>query len=251
MEWSIQQIAGAAGITSRTLRHYDQIGLLVPARVGDNGYRYYDDASLVRLQRILLLRELGLGLPEIADVLDGQVADAEALETHVRWLEQEAGRIRDQILAVTATIAALQKGESLMPEHMFHGFDPSQYRTEVAERWGPEAAARSEQWWAKLGSAGQQEFQGLHRALQDDYDAAILAGELPEGTLVQAIAARHAAWIAAGWQGRRPGANALRGLADMYVGDPRFAKNYTRVDPKGAEFVRAALHAFAASQPAE
>ena len=72
MEWSIQQIAKLAGTTSRTLRHYDDIGLLSPSSVGHNGYRHYDQAALVRLQRILLLRELGLGLPQIAEVLDAR-----------------------------------------------------------------------------------------------------------------------------------------------------------------------------------
>ena len=76
MEWSVQQIARNAGTTSRTLRHYDDIGLLKPSRTGDNGYRFYDQASLVRLQRILLLRDLGLGLPAIAEVLDHE-PDAE------------------------------------------------------------------------------------------------------------------------------------------------------------------------------
>ena len=71
MEWSIQDIARRAGTTSRTLRYYDAIGLLEPSRIGSNGYRYYDQAALVRLQRILLLRELGLGLPAIAEALAG------------------------------------------------------------------------------------------------------------------------------------------------------------------------------------
>src|SRR4030081_715511 len=79
MEWSIHDIARSAGTTSRTLRHYGQIGLLEPSRVGSNGYRYYDDNALVRLQRILLLRELGLGLPAIAELLDGQQDSAAAL----------------------------------------------------------------------------------------------------------------------------------------------------------------------------
>lgn len=245
MEWSIQQIASAAAVTSRTLRHYDQIGLLVPTRVASNGYRYYDDSSLVRLQRILLLRELGVGLPAIADVLDGQVSDVVALEAHVRWLEQEGARIRDQILAVNATIHALQKGEAIVPEQMFHGFDPSKYRDEVVERWGAEAATSSEEWWTKLGTAGQQEFLALHQTLQDDYDVALTAGAVPAGERAQEIAARHFAWIAAGWQGRQPDAAALRGLADMYVADPRFAANYTRVHPQGAEFVRDVLHVYA------
>jgi len=82
-EWSIQDLARAAGTTSRTLRHYGQLGLLPPSRIGANGYRYYDQDSLLRLQRILLLRELGLGLPVIAEVLAGEQDTAAALRTHL------------------------------------------------------------------------------------------------------------------------------------------------------------------------
>ena len=90
MDWSIQDIARLAGTTSRTLRHYDDVGLLPPTRIGDNGYRYYDERALVRLQRILMLRDLGLGIPAIAEVLAGQQDDARALLTHLDWLQQEA-----------------------------------------------------------------------------------------------------------------------------------------------------------------
>ena len=93
MDWSIQEVARLAGTTSRTLRHYDDIGLLEPARIGSNGYRYYDRAALVRLQRILLLRELGLGLPAIAEVLDGQRDESRALARHLDWLRQEQDRL--------------------------------------------------------------------------------------------------------------------------------------------------------------
>lgn len=249
MEWSIQQVASSAGVTSRTLRHYDQIGLLLPVRVGANGYRYYNSGSLVRLQRIMLLRELGLGLTAIAEVLEGSVDDLQALEAHVRELEREAVRVGDQIRAVTSTINALREGKAIMPEKMFAGFDPSQYRDEVTARWGRDTAVRSEQWWAELGQAGQQNFMGLHLALQDDYDAAILSGAQPGDAQVQEIAARHAAWIAAGWQGRTPNRQELTGMGEMYVADPRFAANYTRVDPRGAEFVRDALAAYAVQLP--
>ena len=91
-EWSIQDLAKASGTTSRTLRHYDEIGLLPPTRIGSNGYRYYDEAALLRLQRILLLRDLGLGLPMIGDVLRGQQDTVSALSIHLRFLEEE--RIR-------------------------------------------------------------------------------------------------------------------------------------------------------------
>ncbi|MEU8075197.1 MerR family transcriptional regulator [Catellatospora citrea] len=84
MGWSIQDVARLAGTTSRTLRHYDELGLLTPSRVGGNGYRVFDQDCLVRLQRILLLRELGLGLPAIAEVIDGGPQDTvAALYTHL------------------------------------------------------------------------------------------------------------------------------------------------------------------------
>ena len=95
--WSVQQVARAAGTTSRTLRHYDDIGLLPPARVGANGYRYYDDDDLVRLQRILLLRDLGLALTTIAEVLDGERDAVAALRTHLDLLVQERERLDRRI----------------------------------------------------------------------------------------------------------------------------------------------------------
>lgn len=251
MEWSIQHIAAASGVTSRTLRHYDQIGLLRPARVGENGYRYYDEASLVRLQRLLLLRGLGLSLPAIAQVLDGERSDEAALAAHLAQLETEAARVQAQIRSVGATIDALQKGDTLMPEKMFHGFDPEQYRDEVGERWGSETADRSAAWWKALGASGQHDFMALHQGLQDDYDAALRAGAAPDSARVQEIAERHVAWITAGWQGKRPTVAELMGLGEMYVTDPRFASHYTRADPRGAEFVRDALREFAQQDPAE
>src|SRR5690606_23481375 len=93
MDWSIQDIARLSGTTSRTLRHYDDIGLLAPTRIGSNGYRHYDEHALSRLQRILLLRELGLGLPAIAEVLAGQRDNADALLGHLHWLHKEKERL--------------------------------------------------------------------------------------------------------------------------------------------------------------
>ena len=163
MEITIQQLAKAAGTTSRTLRHYDSIGLVAPSRIGSNGYRYYDDRSLVRLQRVLLLRELGLGLDAIASVLAAQDAgalageqpsdtEARVLSQHRELLLNEQRRLNAQIASVERTIAALRitssgaahhtkKGESLMAQNMFDGFDHTQYKNEVEERWGADAYA--------------------------------------------------------------------------------------------------------------
>src|SRR3546814_6122061 len=123
MEWSIQQIAKLTGTTSRTLRHYGDVGLLAPARVAHNGYRYYDEDALVRLQRILLLRDLGLGLAQIADVLDRGTAEEAALATHLEVLRSERRRLSRQIAAVEKTLEKRRGGERLMAEEMFDGLD--------------------------------------------------------------------------------------------------------------------------------
>lgn len=246
MEHSIQEVARLAGVTSRTLRHYDAVGLLPPSRTDRGGRRFYDGAALMRLQRILLLRELGLGIPAIAEVLAGAVSDVDALQQHIELLRRERRRIAAQIVSVEHTANALRKGEPIMAEQMFDGFDHAQYEEEVRERWGDAAWQRGNDWWQRLGDDRKQEFMQQHARIQDDYDAAIADGEAPEADRVQRIAARHVEWIAIGWQGRRPDAEAIRGLADMYVADPRFAANYTRAHAHGAEFVRDALHAYAA-----
>lgn len=246
MQWSIHDIARLSGTTSRTLRHYDSIGLLPPTSTGANGYRYYDEAALTRLQRILMLRDLGLGLPAIAEVLAGQTDDARALVTHLHWLEQERERVERQIASVTTTIRQLEGGEQLMAEDMFDGFDHTVYKEEVEERWGAEAYARSDRWWRELGAEGQAAMKAEADALQRGFAAAHAAGTPVDDAEVQALTARHYAWARAGWAGTSMSAEAYLGLGDMYVADPRFAKHYGGVDV--AEYLRDAMRVYAASE---
>ncbi|WP_040168118.1 MerR family transcriptional regulator [Microbacterium gorillae] len=243
MDWSIQEVARLAGTTSRTLRHYDDVGLLTPSRIAGNGYRYYDEDALVRLQRILLLRQLGLGLTQIADVLDHEVTEADALSTHLDLLNDERDRLDRQITAVRETIRARKEGEPLMAEKALDGFDHTQYREEVERRWGAEAYRASDQWWRGLGDAAQADWRAAVAQLNADWIAAAEAGENPSGERAQALAARHVAWLRA-----TPGTPAadttrlrgyLLGLGQMYVADPRFAVNYG--GESGAAFVRDAL----------
>jgi DNA-binding transcriptional MerR regulator len=245
MEWSIQQLARLSGVTSRTLRHYDDLGLLPPTSVGANGYRYYDQAALVRLQRILLLRELGLGLSTIAEVLDGQTDDVAALATHRRLLEQERDRVDRLIASVTTTIERLEGGELLMAEEAFDGFDHTVYKEEVEQRWGADADATSDRWWRGLGAEGQAAFRAEAAAIQSGLAAAHAAGTAADAAEVQALIARHYAWVQAGWGGTAPSAEAYLGLGDMYVADPRFAANYGGAE--GAQYVRDAMRVYAAS----
>jgi len=236
MEWSIQDLARSAGTTSRTLRHYGAVGLLEPSRVGSNGYRYYDEQALVRLQRILLLRELGLGLPAIAEVLAGQRDSATALETHLELLEGEQRRIGRQIESVRTTLRKLKGGERLMAEEVFDGFDHTQYEEEVTRRWGADAYRRGDQWWSSLSAAEKK----AHQQEQLDIWAAFgaVAGSAPDSAEVQAITRRLHEWL-------RPAVSSVSagyfaGLGQLYVDDPRYG-----LEGATAEFVRDAMKIYA------
>ncbi|MEZ0142966.1 MerR family transcriptional regulator [Microbacterium sp. NRRL B-14842] len=282
-DWSIQEIARLAGTTSRTLRHYDDIGLLPPSRIAANGYRHYDAAALVRLQRILLLRELGLGLPQIAEVLGpstgsgtqgsgkqgsgtrdagsgtqggGSAAEASALETHLALLREEQTRLARQIASVESTITALRGGENLMAENMFDGFDHTQYKQEVEDRWGTKAYADSDRWWRGMSDAERADWQQRVSDLGRDWIAAAESGIDPASAEAQELARRHVAWLtgipgtpaAALRKGPDAAAKAyVIGLGEMYVADPRFGANYATSagGTQGAEFVRDALRIYA------
>lgn len=238
MEWSIQDLARAAGTTSRTLRHYGQLGLLAPSRVGSNGYRYYDRDSLVRLQRILLLRELGLGLPVIAEVLAGQRDTAAAMRIHLDLLEQERSRIGRQITSVRTTLQKMEGGEELMATEAFDGFDHAQYEDEVVARWGRKAWDDGNSWWSALGAEGQQAHRAEHEAIAAGLGTAAASGADPADPGVQDLVARHHAWVSSSWT---PDAEAYLNLGRMYVDDPRFTATYDAHGADTAAFLLAAI----------
>jgi MerR family transcriptional regulator, thiopeptide resistance regulator len=246
MEWSIVDIARLAGTTSRTLRHYGDVGLLEASRIGSNGYRYYDEEALVRLQRILLLRDLGLGIPAISDVMAGQKDSAQALEVHLEWLAREKERLDRQIASVESTLHNLKGAKQLMAHDMFDGFEHTQYKDEVEQNWGADAYRRGDAWWRAKSKDEQRAYQAQHTAIAADYQKARDARQSAQSTEVQAIVARHVDWLnlTAEITGGEISAKRLVGYGDMYVGDPHFAKNYGGLD--GAEFVRDAFTHYAA-----
>ena len=195
MDWSVQQTAKMAGTTSRTLRHYDGVGLLKPSRTGENGYRYYDQAALLRLQRILLLRELGLGLPAIAEVLAHEREPEDALAGHLKWLRQEQDRLARQVASVQHTLEAVKAGREIMAEKMFDGFDHTRYREEVEARWGKDAYAASDAWWRKLDAAGKGGWTQRASQLGQDWTAAAASGAAPDSPEAQELARRHVEWL--------------------------------------------------------
>lgn len=243
MEHSIGEVVRLTGVTSRTLRHYDEIGLVPPSGIGAGGIRRYDADALLRLQRVLLLRELGIGLAAIRDVLDGATDDIRALRTHRELLQLESERLARQLASVEATITALEEGEQPMAENMFDGFDHTQHRREVEERWGAESYEASDAWWSGMSGDAKAGWQKAASDLASDWVAAAGSGIAPESAEAQELARRHVAWLA-GIPGT-PGASKgyVLGLAEMYVADERFAANYGGV--AGASFVRDALAVYA------
>ncbi|MCA5891858.1 MerR family transcriptional regulator [Isoptericola sp. NEAU-Y5] len=248
MTRSIQDVARLAGVSSRTLRHYDQIGLLPPSRTGNGGLRHYDDGAVRRLQRILLLRDLGMPLTDIGTVLDEQTDEARALRGHLDQLRAERDRLARQIASVERTLTAVEQGGRIMAEQMLDGFDHTQHKDEVTQRWGADAYATGDAWWRGLGEDGRKAWQARLQELNDAWIGAARRGVDPTSDEGQALAARHVEWLGAvpgtpGSEQGRPAKEYVVGLAEMYVADDRFAANYGGTD--GATFVRDALVAYA------
>lgn len=248
-EWGISELARLAGTTSRTLRHYGDVGLLAPSRIGANGYRYYDSEALVRLQRILLLRELGLGLPAIGQVLAERSRTTQALAAHLNWLRSEQQRLGRQVAAVQRTIDNLEEGRPLMAEESLDGFDHTQYREEVEQRWGRQAYRDSDRWWRSKTDDERQRFFAEQGAIAAAFGAAKRDGLAPDSDDVQAIVARHVAWLT-GIPGTpqtpsgQPAPQYVTGLAEAYVADDRFRVNYDVHAPGTAELIRDAVTAY-------
>jgi DNA-binding transcriptional MerR regulator len=247
MAWSIAQVARMSNVTSRTLRHYDDIGLLRPAWVGHNGYRYYEREQLLSLQRILIMRELGLGLDAIAEIIHDGRDQVEALRMHHAWLLAERDRFTRLASTVARTIEELAGGEEMSSDaaHWFEGFDPvqqEQWQQEARERWGAgvvDAANervkdKPKDWWQQEGSRWLANLRAMV--------ALIDAGKAPDDPDVLDAIAEHYQWICQFWT---PNRESYKGLGDLYTQDPRFRANYDRTDPRLAEFMRSAMVAYA------
>ena len=247
-EWSIQEIARLAGTTRRTLRHYQDLGLVSPSRIGDNGYRYYDAEALVRLQRVLLLRELGLGLPAIGDVLAGQRDDVAALRAHLDWLAHEQQRLGRQMASVERTITELEKGEKPMAEKMFDGFDHTEYKDEVERLWGTESYAESDAWYQSLSQDEKDDFLLAAAELGAEWAAAAENEVAADSDDAQALAQRHYAWLQSiPGTPRTPAGQPTKEyfcwMGEMSVADERLAQTYG--GHAGAALVNAAIAVYA------
>ncbi|GAB3453214.1 TipAS antibiotic-recognition domain-containing protein [Actinophytocola sediminis] len=239
-------------MTSRTLRHYDEIGLLPPARVGANGYRYYEQEQLLALQQILVMRELGVGLDAIAEIVHQGRDRVEVLRMHRSWLLAERDRFQRLANTVSRTIDELAEprgGERMNAKSMAHWFDgfddpgrQEALQEEARQRWGAEqvdaANAKqtggAKQWWQENGQQWAEQLGALVELID--------AGHTPADAEVQTVIEGHHRWLSGMWT---PNRESYTGLGDVYADDPRFRKNFDRTDPRLAEFLRAAMAEFA------
>lgn len=248
MAWSIVEVARMSGVTSRTLRHYDEIGLLPPAGVAGNGYRYYEQDQLLRLQQILLLRHLDLGLSEIATIVNQQRDQVAALRGHYQRLLRERDRLDLVACTVARTIDELEHQEGApgmtkinRPENLFEGFDPTPYDAEARDRW-PQQWEQSKQFTDTLSSEDTERMQREQTAAMIRMAEFMTAGTHVGDADVQAEVDAAYRAICQMWT---PNAVAFKNLGQTYVDDPRFTATYDQIAPGLAEYYRDAMNAYA------
>ena len=248
---TVKQVARLSGVSVRTLHHYDEIGLLKPASVGENGYRYYGREELLRLQQILFHRELGFSLEEIGRALDAESFDrGAALKAHRAKLEAETRRYRQLVRTIDATLAALEGDAKMEDKAMYRGFDPGKqagYEKELVEKHGPGMQTHIDD--AKAGMAGwkQADFDAMQAeadAIEAGMAKALVDGLPVDSAAVSALMRRQHAWIGKSWNKPAPAA-AFKGLGEMYVADPRFRERYDGRQAGLAEYMAAAMKSFA------
>jgi MerR family transcriptional regulator, thiopeptide resistance regulator len=238
---TVGEVAELAGVTARTLHHYDELGLLSPSGRSEAGYRLYSYDDLARLREILIWRTLGFGLTEIGSLLDDPGHDRlAALERQRELIEGEIERLGALAAAVEAAISAHVNGTRLEETTMFEGFDPSEYEEEARERWGDtEAYRESTRRAARYGDAEWQEIRAEAEAITREMVALMRSGAPADGPEARALAERHRGHISRWFY---PCSLQMhRGLGEMYVADERFARVYEREAPGLATYFRDAI----------
>lgn len=246
MEYTVQKLAQMAGVSARTLRYYDELGILKPARISTSGYRIYGQAEIDRLQQILFYRELGVNLESIKEIVTAPSFDgAKALREHREKLLEKREQLDVLITNVDKTIA-LTEGRIIMSDkEKFEGFkqklvddNEAKYGNEIREKYGDETINKSNQ---KLKGMTQEQYDELTKLAAEVNETlyeAFKTGD-PAGELAQKTADLHRQWLSYSWDSYSKEAHA--GLAQMYVDDPRFTAYYDEKQPGAAEFLRDAI----------
>jgi DNA-binding transcriptional MerR regulator len=245
--FTVKQLSDLAGVTPRTLHHYDAIGLLKPAQVGANGYRYYGDESLLLLQQILFYRELGMPLDDIKQIMGRRGFDVlTALEGHRVELGRRIERLERLLGTVDNTILYMKGKNEMSSKQIFSGFNEEEqekYAAEAEKLYDPETVRASNRRWKSYSAEKKQSILDEARQIYMELSAAMPKGA--QSGEAQALVERWRANMDHFWT---PKLEQLQGLAEMYEDDPRFKANFEAMQPGLAEFMKEAVRYYVAGK---
>ena len=245
--FTVKQLSKLAGVTPRTLHHYDAIGLLKPSRIGENGYRYYGDESLLHLQQILFYRELDLPLEEIRTIMGRRDFElVPALEHHKKALAKRVERLERLIQTVDKTISHIQGENSMSKKQLFAAFseeEQEKYAAEAEQMYDPATVQESQRKWKSYTAAEKQRILDEGSAVYTNMARVITKG--PASPEAQACVERWRKHMDYFWT---PNLDQLLGLAEMYSTDERFKANFDNFDPNLAVFMKDAVEVYVKSK---
>ncbi|WP_084243291.1 MerR family transcriptional regulator [Planomicrobium okeanokoites] len=254
MEYTVQKLARMAGVSTRTLRYYDEIGLLEPARKNSSGYRIYGREEVDKLQQILFYRELGLDLDSIQKIISNPSFDGPAaLRMHREKLLARRRQLDLLITNVESTISAAEGKSKMADNEKFKGFkqklvedNEQQYGAEIRGKYGDDTVDESNAKMLNMSEEKYEEFKSLEQKVLDALAEACGTGD-PSGKLAQKTADLHKEWLSFTWPAYSKEAHA--GLAQMYADDERFAAYYDKACEGGARFLRDAILVYTGVEP--
>lgn len=243
--YTVKQLSDLAEISVRTLHYYDEIGLLRPTQVGENGYRYYDDAALLRLQQILFYREIGLELMQIKEVLDRPDFDLlVALRSHRQALQDKINRLNNLVNTVDSTIMHLAGELKMSKKRLFEPFSEEkqkEYERSARLQYGPQTVNESIKRWNGYTTADKERIGNEGNQVYSDLVDALEAGKAPTSADVQAILVRWHKHLNYFYE---PTLEILRGLGEGYNTHPDFIANFQKLHRDLPQFLQDGINQY-------
>lgn len=247
LEMTISKLAKLAGVSTRTLRYYDEINLLKPKRINSSGYRIYGQEEVDRLQQILFFRELDVDIETIITIMNNPDFDhKKALEEHLNQLIKKRSRL-DKLIETVEKTMKHEKGEiSMNNEEKFEAFknklieeNEEKYGEEIREKYGEDVVNASNEKFKNMSKEDYERMVKLGDEILELLPKAFQTGD-PSSPLAQKLAAKHKEWLLFSWPSYSKEAH--RGLAEMYVADERFTAYYDKAIAGGTKFLKDAIY---------
>lgn len=246
MEYTIKKLSSLAGVSTRTLRYYHEIGILHPARISSSGYRIYGKEEVDRLQQILFYRELGISLDTIKNILSSPDYDEiKSLKEHRKKLLEKREQLDILIENLEKTIKYKEGRIVLSDKEKFEGFkknlledNEKKFGKEIREKYGEEAVRKSNKQFMNMTEEQYKKLEELSSSILENLEKAMETKD-PAGELARKTAELHKKFITFCWGSYDKEAHG--NLAQMYVDDERFKAYYDKVGPGASEFLRDAI----------